>query len=408
MSRISFLLALAGAALLAPRNAEAQRAAAPASPARDLPVPVRAIEIGDLRWAPYVGTTLQLTARRLLEGASAPDSAGDVYWSASDLTAASITPSGMLMLFDRGRLTITAKSGAAQAEREVEVLPNPVVGVAIRGARSAAVGDTVHLSAELTDRGGEAVRDARPSWGVVLTSEAAEVDDASIDGEGRFVAGRPGVYIVVTEMNGHAAQAAITVRAAAERVASYEAERPLPLVRLWIEAPQHAPYVGTTLALRAVARRAGGRPEDADVRVRWSSSDTSIALVGDDGIVALRKPGRVRIVAESEGVRDERSITVAHNPAARLVLRTARRDPQPGDTVQLRTDIWARGGVPVRDARVNYAVLALTEEAPAAAVVQGGRFVARRPGVYLVVAELGGLSSRAMITVHAPGMQARR
>jgi len=119
-------------------------------------------------------------------------------------------------------------------------------------------------------------------------------------------------------------------------------------------------------------------------------------------------PGRVTITVEHGPKTASHTFTVTRNPAAKLVLSTNVRDVFPGDTVKLKTDIWARGAELVRGARVNYGVIARTAEAVGGAtVLEDGSFVATRPGVYTIVAEFGGLADTRTIMVQ-PRMSAGR
>jgi hypothetical protein len=124
--------------------------------------------------------------------------------------------------------------------------------------------------------------------------------------------------------------------------------------------------------------------------------------------VVFEAPGRVTISVEHGTKSAFHTFLVSRNPAARLVLETNMRDVYPGDTVTLTTAIWARGSEVVRGARVNYGVIARTAgSAGGATVLEDGRFVATRPGVYTIVAEFGGLADTRTIMVQ-PRMSAGR
>jgi hypothetical protein len=119
-------------------------------------------------------------------------------------------------------------------------------------------------------------------------------------------------------------------------------------------------------------------------------------------------PGRVTITVEHGPKTATHTFVVNRNPAAKLVLTTNVRDVFPGDTVTLKTDIWARGAELVRGPRVNYGVIARNPESVGGAtVLENGRFVATRPGVYTIIAEFGGLADTRTIMVQ-PRMSAGR
>jgi hypothetical protein len=77
------------------------------------------------------------------------------------------------------------------------------------------------------------------------------------------------------------------------------------------------------------------------------------------------------------------------------------RDITTGEAVPLREQLWQKGGMPIRDARVNYGIVVHDRELPpdAARITEDRRFIARWPGVYTIIAELGGVSDQATIVV---------
>jgi hypothetical protein len=138
-------------------------------------------------------------------------------------------------------------------------------------------------------------------------------------------------------------------------------------------------------------------------RMHWASSDEDVAWVGQNGVVVFTGPGRVTITGEHGKHAASKTFDVERNPAARLVMLANVREVFAADTVSLRTEIWARGGQMVRNPRVNYAVISRTSAtAGGATVLEGGRFLAKTPGVYTIVAEFGGLADTRTIMVQSP------
>jgi hypothetical protein len=161
--------------------------------------------------------------------------------------------------------------------------------------------------------------------------------------------------------------------------------------------------------MRAVVRSLVTREESSGARIRWSSSDPSVASIAANGALVLHRPGRTTIRAEHEGESATRDIRVLPNPAGRIVLRSNTRDAAPGATVLLHADIWAPGAQLIRDARPNIAVIAhdAADEDIIPAVDGEGRFVPAKAGVYTVIAEIGGLASQTTITVRDPAFGRR-
>ena len=391
-------LAAATIACLAPSTALAQ-AAAPA------PKAVERIEIVAPEHPVFVGTALRLDAKVWTKGSPRPDSSARVFWEASRLTAAWVTDSGTVLLFEPGEITISARSGSASATRRIFVRPNQVERVEITGepTQTINVGDTVTFSAALIGKWREAVKGAQPNWAVAVGSDATYGSGARITADGRFTATSPGAYTVLAEMNGRADIAQVIVRDPAARMRAPSGDVD-PARRVEIPEPPARPYAGTTIPMRAVVRSLVTREESSGARIRWSSSDPSVASIAENGALALHRPGRTTLTAEHEGERATREIRVLPNPAGRIVLRSNTRDAAPGATVLLHADIWAPGAQLVRDARPNIAVIAhdAGEEDVIPGVDGEGRFVPAKAGVYTVIAEIGGLASQTTITVRDP------
>lgn len=395
--------------LLAVLCLAAAPAPALAQAASQKPIAVERVEIIAPDHPVFVGTALKLEARVWVKGSTSPDSTVRVFWDASDVTAAWVTDSGTVLLFEPGEITISARSGSASARRRIFVRPNEVERVEIAGEPTGpiSVGDTVAFSAALTGRWREAVRGAQPNWAVAVGSGATYGTAARITSDGRFTASAPGAYTVLAEMNGRADIAQVIVRDPAARQ-----PRPTDLAparRVEIPEPTARAYAGTTIPMRAVVRSLVTRDLSSGAHIRWTSSDPGVASIAPDGALALHRPGRTVITAEHEGERATREIRVVPNPAGRIVLRTNTRDAAPGATVLLQSDVWAPGAQLIRDARPNVAVIA--HDAGKDDVIPGvdgeGRFVPAKAGVYTIIAEMGGLASRTTITVRDPAFGRR-
>jgi uncharacterized protein YjdB len=70
---------------------------------------------------------------------------------------------------------------------------------------------------------------------------------------------------------------------------------------------------GTTLQFDAVLMKKNGKVHDNERHLAWASSDTTIATVGDDGLVTAQDTGDVFIVAEYKD-KDADSVKIAVRP----------------------------------------------------------------------------------------------
>ncbi len=403
MSYFRPILSAALVAALAPASVLAQASTS-------APKAVERIEIIAPEQPVFVGTALKLEARVWTKGSTVPDSGARVFWDASNLTGAWVTDNGTVLLFEPGELTISARSGSASASRRIFVRPNQVERVEITGEPTGPVrvGETVTFAATLTGKWREAVKGAQPNWAVAVGSDATYGTAARITPDGRFTATAPGAYTVLAEMNGRADIAQVIVRDPSAQAPARSTDVD-PARRVEIPEPATRPYAGTTIPMRAVVRSLVTRDASSGARIRWTSSDPSVASIAPNGALALHRPGRTTITADHEGEIATRDIRVLPNPAGRIVLRSNTRDAAPGATVLLHADIWAPGAQLIRDARPNIAVIAhdATEADVIPAVDGEGRFVPAKAGVYTVIAEIGGLASQTTITVRDPAFGRR-
>jgi nitrous oxidase accessory protein NosD len=77
--------------------------------------------------------------------------------------------------------------------------------------------------------------------------------------------------------------------------------------------------VGGTTRLTAVPKDANGNSVTTS-SVKWTSSDTSIALVSDSGVVTARKPGTSTIQAKAGGTDGSAVIVVSQGPVASVTV----------------------------------------------------------------------------------------
>jgi hypothetical protein len=377
-----------------------QPAAAPASDATGR------IEIADLTYGAYVGSTLDMAAAVWSTGTSVVNTRAGLRWQSSDLQTAWITDEGTLTLFRPGTVTLTATHGKLSASTTIEVLPNPAEKLEIIGDAQAEVrvGTPIRLNTRVSAAGGAPVADARVNYAVAAGDLLRTPSVAQITDDGVFTASEPGVYTVIAEFGGIADHLTMLI--------GQPGFSPTPATAdvrgVEIDAGQYTAYVGTTLPLKATVYRKGEKSPVDQPRLHWRTSNDDVAWVASNGVVVFEAPGRVTISVEHGTKTAMHTFLVSRNPAARLVLETNVREVYPGDTVTLTTGIWARGSDPVRGARVNYGVIARTAgTAGGATVLEDGSFVATRPGVYTIVAEFGGLAGTRTVMVQ-PRMSAGR
>ncbi|MBK8056870.1 MAG: protein kinase [Gemmatimonadetes bacterium] len=178
-----------------------------------------------------------------------------------------------------GRLRLTAASTLGVAHAEVEIVAPPIDAVAVSMARGTlAVGEVVKASADVYDRRGNAIP-AAVQW---ASSDTAV---ATIDREGNVRAVAAG-------------RALISARAGAasdERMIFVQSTTPFSLA---IAAPRKPIRVHDRGVLTAAVFDERGASVEQAV-VRWSSSNSVIAGVDEQGVVTGVSPGVVQLTARS-------------------------------------------------------------------------------------------------------------
>ena len=162
-----------------------------------------------------------------------------------------------------------------------------------------------------------------------------------------------------------------------------------PVARIDIDPPAFASYAGTAFALTGRAITTAG-DEHAEVVVRWSSADESVATVTADGRLRLLAPGAVAIAGEAGGVRGEITLEVVANPVERLAVSSPESRVRTGDVVRLAVAATDASGGRVDDAALAYRVESADgTPALAATAFPDGAFVAEEPGQYRVSVDVG-------------------
>ena len=276
----AYVVAIAGDARDSARVAVRQRPVSlRISPAR----PLRIEALGD---------TVRLSAD-VLDPNGRPITGAAVDWAAADTTILTVDRQGLVTAAGNGTTTIRATSGslADSLSAEVEQVPAQVrISPADDPLRFESLGDTVRLSAQVLDSNGH------PVAGVSVTWSISDTTVATVDRDG----------LVTARGNGTA-----TASASAQTVtgtARVEVDQ-VPVVMEVLSA-RDLLATGDSIQVTAEAFDAGGsRIEDAGFV--WTSSDTTVATVDQDGWVHALEEGSVRITATLKGLSASATLAVA-------------------------------------------------------------------------------------------------
>lgn len=397
----------------------------------------------------YAGTSFTLAARTE-SGVADPRA---LSWTATPYDRAWVAGDGTLTLLAPGAVTVRVTDGLRSGTRTFAVEASRAARVVMRDRvlPEVAIGDTVRVAAQVLDRDGKPIDGAPVSY--ALVARGGDPADAWVSEDGRFVASAPGAYTVIAECGRVTARTIVLVESEEDRFArTLAAARPAggrgapPRVhdtpvaaddrhpssasrgdstrrghalgavtvaaarttRVTIDDPRDDAFEGTTLSFAARVWVSGQKGPDTTAQVVWGTRTPELAYVNQRGQVVFLAPGWATLTATHGGVTTTRRVHVWWHPAAHMALRPSTPDVRVGQPVKFREEVWQPGGEKVVDARVNYAIIAHGVTGPVPATMSEGRvFTAQRPGVYTVIAEVGGVSDRFTLFVREAAVAAK-
>ncbi len=259
----------------------------------------------------HVGQTAQLSAVVLPEDATDKS----VTWLVQSAEVLSVSPEGLLKAVGLGEAWVSATtSNGKSAYMTFNVIPTPVSSIVLNpDAVSLKATETVTLAATVTP---ENATNKTIAW---ASSDNAV---ASVDINGNVTANSVGEAIVTatsTDGSNVVAECRVTVV-------------PTPVEGVTIEANG-----STTLkALQTVQLTAIITPETTtDKSVSWSSSNSEIASVDENGLVTAKQVGTATISAKSGAKEATLSITVISTLAEAIALNRTTAALKVSGTIQL-------------------------------------------------------------------------
>ena len=301
-----------------------------------------------------------------------PDDATDktVSWSSSDESVATVSQAGKVEALKVGQATITARAGGKEATCAVTVVSNvvPVESITldktslslIKG--EAAVLNATVLPADATDK--------TVSW------SSSNPAVARVDQDGIVTATGGGRAAITAKAGGKSAVCNVTVTVPVESVT-------LSKTSLTLD-------VGSSETLTATVN-----PADAtDKSVSWSSSDTSIAQVDQNGIVTAVKGGNAVITAKAGEKTATCSVKVTV-PVQNITLDKTALTLAKGEKATLTATVSPADAT---DKTVTWS----STDPSVAQVDQNGVVSAIKGGSAVIKAQAGGKSAVCGVTVTCP------
>ena len=260
------------------------------------PAPVATVTVALGRSNIVVADTTQATAV-LRDARGIVLSGRPITWSSSDQSVATVNALGVVTAVAPGSATITATSEGVSGSAVQSVGLAPVATVTLSAPDSSLiVFDTVQVTAELRDAGGNVLT------GRTITWSSSNVAVAAVNSTGEVAAAGVGSATITATSEGQSATIVFTVA-------------PAPVASVVAELSDSSLVVGATTQGIATLRDARNNVLTGRV-VTWASSDEAIATVSGAGLVTAVAAGSATITATSEGVSDDVALTVTVPPPA--------------------------------------------------------------------------------------------
>lgn len=172
---------------------------------------------------------------------------------------------------------------------------------------------------------------------------------------------------------------------------------PVP-VRIEISPPAGLlTSIGQILRLSATLYDASGNTLTG-LNVSWSSGNSAVASVSDDGVVIARSEGTTQITAAAGGIRTSITVTVVRSPSRIVVTPGSARLTSKGETLLLSAVVLDASDAPISDAQVNWS----SANPAVASVNASGQVTAHENGEARITASSGSVSSTILVTVDFP------
>lgn len=172
-----------------------------------------------------------------------------------------------------------------------------------------------------------------------------------------------------------------------------------PATSIELEDLEYTPFTGTSIQMAGTVMTSEGTEHTSAV-ITWSSSDRSVALVTEGGILTGLSAGNATVTAGTEnGVTEEFTVSIVENPVTTITMSPASSSTRTGDVVEFEVVALDADGNAVEGIAMDLGVSGL--EGPGGFVFADGTFVAEEPGAYRVLASTGTASAASVVEVSA-------
>jgi uncharacterized protein YjdB len=264
------------------------------------------------------GGSEQLTATGMYSDNSTQSLTGQVIWSISDPTVASISGTGFLTALKAGSVTVMATLGSVSGTGNVAVTTPSLSSVAITPALfSIASGQTRQLSAvgAYSDGSSQDVT-GKVTW------KSLDTTIATVGSSGMLTSLKAGTVSITASMGSVTGSASVTVTSAS-------------LTTINVGAPSPSLATGGTEQLTATGVYSDNSTQSLTNQVIWSTSDPTVASVSGTGFLTALKAGSVTVTATSGSVSGTGNVAVTASSLSSITITPAVFSIASGQTKQL-------------------------------------------------------------------------
>ncbi len=298
-----------------------------------------------------------------------------VKWTSSNTSVATVSDDGTITAVKKGTATITATAndyGKKTATCTVTVKNISVTGVTVSGPKEVSIGKDIQLTVTIT-----------PSNATIKTVKwtCDDTSKATVDSNGKVTGLKEGT-VKITATSDDDSKKTGTYTVTVKKI-------PVTSVTLNQTSVPSLP-VRDTLQLTATVS-----PQDATYKsVVWSSSDSSIATVDQNGLVKAIKAGAVVITAKSDGVEGKCSIQVVNIKVTGVTLDKTEGTLEADQKLQLTAAVAPQKAT-------DYSVSWSSSNASIATVDQKGLVTAIKAGTATITVTTndGGFTATCTVTV---------
>ncbi len=327
-----------------------------------------------------VGGTRAFTATPL-DGQGQPLAGRTIFWASEREDIATVSANGVVSGISAGVTQIAASSEGRSAYAQVEISPRRVHSVSVvPPSPQTTVNGTVRLRAIAYDSTGAELtgRDfvwATSSQNVATVAQGSTVDSAVVTGHAA------GNANITATSEGQTGSAALTVSIAA-------------VESVTLEAPRTAIRVGEQIPITAVVRDAAGNVLTGR-SISWSTGNSSVATVTQQGVVTAAGPGSAVITATVENRSGTITFTVTQRPVVSVAVSPQQVTLNVGGTEELTATARDSADQVLTGRTTTWT----SSNAAIAEVSSNGVVAAKEPGSATITATVEGVEGTAAVTV---------